>query len=340
MRYDRFVAPLATVGVMGGLAAESLAGLRVGKRFHNAGGAVRIGGYALLLLLPLGALVLGHPLRSAAAQIEAPPVTLLGVNILAKMGFGAFCGLEYVAIFAGESRSPQRTFARSVYLAAPVIVVMFVAGTAAVLAYVAPADIDLIAPIPQVLALATAGLGPAAHLASAVVVLFALAQVAAGSALLAGITRLPMVAGWDGLLPPWFMRLSPRSRVPVNSILFVSGVVVAFALLGLAGVGRQEAFQMLESASLVFWALTYLVMFAIPIVGRAPGLPRPAAWLRVAAASGFAMTLLFVVLSVFPIVNVKSTVAFGFKMVAVIGLANVLGVGLYVAERIRRSPEA
>jgi amino acid transporter len=206
-----------------------------------------------------------------------------------------------------------------------------------VLAYVAPPDIDLIEPIPQVLARATSGLGPAAHLASLVTVLAVAAQIANGSAMLAGTTRLPMVAGWDGILPAWFTRLSPRSRVPVNSILFVSGITLALALWGLAGVGHQEAFQLFMTSALVFWAITYLVMFAIPVLGRGVGLPRPPAWLRVAAASGFAMTLLFIVLSVFPIVEVESEAGFGVKLAGIVVGANAVGVAIYLAARRRRA---
>jgi amino acid transporter len=159
--------------------------------------------------------------------------------------------------------------------------------------------------------------------------------IAAGGVGLTGITRLPMVAGWDGLLPAWFMRLSPRSRVPVNSILFVSAVIAALSVLGLTGVEHQEAYQLFVNAGLLCWALTYLVMFAIPIMGRGPGMPRPPVWLRVAAASGWAMTLLFVVFAVVPIVRVVSAAAFGVKMVGVVAGANASGVGLYLAGKRR-----
>ena len=53
----------------------------------------------------------------------------------------------------------------------------------------------------------------------------------------------------------------------MNSIVFVGAVTFAFSLVGLIGVGKQEAFQLLWNASAIFYALTYLVMFAIPIVG-------------------------------------------------------------------------
>ena len=51
----------------------------------------------------------------------------------------------------------------------------------------------------------------------------------------------------------------------MNSILFVGAVTLAFSIVGLIGVGKQEAFQLLWNASAIFYALTYLVMFAIPL---------------------------------------------------------------------------
>src|SRR5205807_9424260 len=75
------------------------------------------------------------------------------LSILAKRGFGALRGVGYVAILAGECRSPARTIGRSVMVAAPLIAIMFILGTSSVLAFVQPDQIDLIAPIPQVLSL-------------------------------------------------------------------------------------------------------------------------------------------------------------------------------------------
>lgn len=342
MHHDRFVPAVASIALLAGFAATSLLGMRVGKRVHNAGGAVRMAVYGLLLALPVAALAFGHPLRADAGRGAAPPATLQSANLLAKMGFGAFSGFEYVAIFAGESKSPARAFARSVRIAAPIVVTMFVLGTASVLAFVAPDDIDLIAPIPQVLGVAARGWGPAGGLASVVMVLLIAGELAWGCAAFAGISRLPMVAGWDGLLPEWFGRLGARSRMPVHSILFVAIVTVALSLAGLAGVGHQEAYQLFSSAALVFYALTYLVMFAIPILprrARGEGMPAPPAWLRVACASGFASTLAFILLAVFPIVRVESRAAFAAKVSGVVLGANAVGAALYVAGR-RRARES
>ena len=58
----------------------------------------------------------------------------------------------------------------------------------------------------------------------------------------------------------------------------------------------------------MFYALTYVVMFAIPLFGFARRRAPPPLWLKVASASGLPMTLLYIVLSVFPIIQVASVV--------------------------------
>src|SRR5258708_33100733 len=90
-----------------------------------------------------------------------PPLTLLNVNILGKLAFLALGGFEYVAVFAGECRDPERTIGRSVVIAAPVIAAIFILGTSAVLSVVAPADLDLVKPLAQGLNIAGRPLGVA-----------------------------------------------------------------------------------------------------------------------------------------------------------------------------------
>src|SRR5436190_9150846 len=230
------------------------------------------------------------------------------------MGFGAFGGFEYVAIHAGESRNPVRTIGLSVAVAAPVIAVMFILGTSSVLALIPQDSIDLIAPIPQVLSAGFGPLGYAAGIAPLTIVVLLCVRVAQASVMFTGNTRVPMVAGWDGLLPAWFTRIHPRYSTPVNSILFVGVVTFGFSVAGLIGVGKQEAFQLLWNASATFYALTYLVMFALPLAGLKRTGARPPIWLKAAALSGFIMTLLYVALSIVPIIQVESRLTFALKV--------------------------
>jgi len=252
------------------------------------------------------------------------------------MGFGAFGGFEYVAIHAGETRSPSRTIGRSVMIAAPVIVLMFILGTSSVLALVPFDRIDLIAPIPQLLSEGFRPLGAASLVAPIGIVAMLGIRVAQSSVMFAGNTRLPMVAGWDGLLPQWFTRVHPRYKTPVNSIVFVGGATLAVSIAGLVGVGKQEAFQLLWNTSAIFYALTYLVMFAIPLAGlRGRAAPAPL-WVKACALSGLLMTLLFVTLSIVPIVEVESRLLFAAKILALIVVTNVIGLAIFHGKRPHR----
>ena len=318
------------VAILIGLVIVTIRGLSLGKWVHKAGGVLMLTTFALLR----GAAV-AQPCARVARRVTIPLATampvmsLLSLNIAAKMGFGALGGFEYVAIHAGECRNPERSIARSVALAAPIICVMFILGTSSVLALVPMDEIDLIAPIPQVLSDRLRQRSATARRSRRSTILVAAVHaVAQSSVMFAGNTRLPMVAGWDGLLPPWFTRMHATYRTPVNSILFVGVVTLAFSIAGLIGVGKQEAFQLLWNASAIFYALTYLVMFAIPIAGARP--LRGPAWLTLAAISGFVMTLAFVVLSILPIVQVESWWSFALKICTVIAATNAVGVALFM----------
>lgn len=329
-----FVA-LAAAVILALMVVSSTVGLSVGKWIHNAGGVMMLTIFAALLLLPVLGVATGHLRAYHPFRASVPPATLLNLNILGKMGFGALGGFEYVAILAGETRSPARSVGRSVLIATPVIALLFILGTSTVVAYVPTADIDLIAPMAQVLRVGTGPFGVAGPLVTAAILTTLATRVAQASVSFTAVARLPMVAGWDRLLPEWFSRLHPRYRTPVNAIVLVGVCSFAFAALSLVGVGQAEAFQLLFNASGIFYALTYVVMFAIPLFGLRRVAPRPPLWLRALSASGLLMTLLYVALSVFPIIRVESVATFALKILLVIVAANAVGVGILASARRR-----
>jgi len=324
---------LVTCSLVAFLIVVTTLGLGIGKWFQNAGGVVQIVIFGTLILIPFasvrsGALDAYHPLAMAV-----PAVSFFSLNIFGKMSFGAFSGFEYVAILAGECKSPARSIGRSVLIASPIVALMFILGTSAILAYASPEQVDLVGPIPQVLSIAFRRFAWAGIVGPIVILLLVGRQLGACTLAVAGSTRLPMVAGWDHLLPQWFSRLHPKYKTPVNSILFVAAMILVTGLASLAGVGRQEAFQILDNSSGIFYSLTYLVMFALPLIGLRKSGVRPPWWLRGAAVSGFAVTLLYSVLSIFPIIPVASLLAFSAKVGGVILTANLIGASLYWWEK-------
>lgn len=329
---------VVSAAVIGALVFLSVVGLGVGKWIHKAGGALMLITFAAVLLLPLlklfnGSLAEYHPLRA-----EMPALSLMSLNLLGKMGFGALGGFEYVAIHAGECRDPVRAISRSVVLAAPVIAVMFILGTSSMLALIPQDRIDLIAPIPQLLSEGFGSLSFAAVIAPLTILALLCIRVAQSSVMFAGNTRLPMVAGWDRLLPNWFTKLHSKYKTPVNSILFVGAATLALGVAGLIGVGKQEAFQLLWNASGLFYALTYLAMFAIPLVGLRNVQPGVPLWLKATALSGLLMTLIYVGVSVVPIIQVESRSIFALKISGLIVTTNIIGLGVYLLFGKKRGP--
>lgn len=323
--------------IIGTLIVITVIGLGVGKWVHKAGAVLMLLIFAAILILPLlnlanGSITEYHPFRT-----EMPVLSLMTLNLLGKMGFGALGGFEYVAIHAGEARDPVRTIGRSVVVAAPIIALMFIFGTGSVLSLIPQDQIDLIAPVPQVLSVGFGPLGFIAGIASLTIVAMLSIRLAQSSVMFGGNTRLPMVAGWDNLLPSWFTKIHAKYKTPVNSILFVGAATLVMGIVGLIGVGKQEAFQILWNASGVFYALTYLVMFAIPLIGlRSSGVKVPI-WLKIAAFSGFAMTLLYVALSIVPIIPVENPLIFAVKIGGLIVVTNLIGLGVYLAARRRNA---
>jgi amino acid transporter len=315
--------------VVGALVWLTVVGLRVGKWVHTIGGVLMLTIFAMIIALPwisvanetLGAF---HPLATAT-----PVISLMSLNLLGKMGFGAFSGFEYVAIHAGECRDPVKSITKATAIAAPITVIMFILGTSSVLGMIPNDDIDLIAPIPQLLSVGFGPLGGVAAIVPLTLSAMIAIRFAQASVNFAGSTRLPMVAGWDSLLPAWFTRLSDKYKTPVNSILFVGAATFVLSSLGLLGVGKQEAFQLLWNSAGIFYALTYLAMFAIPLVGLKHAQVRPPWWVKLCAMSGFLMTAMYVSLSVLPIIPVGSRTVFAVKIIGLIAVTNLIGLALY-----------
>ena len=313
-----------------GMVLAATRGLGLGKWIHNVGALVHLLTFAILIVLPLVAFsaATGGEYRPFAMQF--PTFTEYNINVASKLALGALTGFEYIAILAGETRSPARNIGRSVVIASPIIALMFILGTSSVVAFVPRDQIDLIGPIPQVLSIGFRSLGWVGTIGSIAILGITVRTIALMSIYFAGNTRLPMVAGWDRLLPGWFSRLHPKYKTPVNSILFVGAVTIVLAVLSLMGVHAQEAFQLIDNAGGVFYALTYLVLFAIPLFGmKALGVKAPW-WLKIACASGFIVTLVYIRFAIVPITEVGSLLSFALKIIVTVLLANAIGVTIYV----------
>ncbi len=160
---------------------------------------------------------------------------------------------------------PETQFAPLRSAHGPIIALIYILATSAILAFVPPSAEDVIAPIPQALSRGLASLWPHAH------------RSASGSAvspdllfghLLRLFHREHAAADGRGMGPSsarWFSRLHPRYKTPINSVLFLGAATLVVALAALIGVGQQESYDLLLTWSFTFYGIAYLALFAIPI---------------------------------------------------------------------------
>jgi amino acid transporter len=196
------------------------------------------------------------------------------------------------------------------------------------LAHVPSERIDLIAPIAQILGASIGSSATVAILNGTAILALLFAYFTQTVACVAQVSRLPMVAGWDGVFPAWFSQLHPRFRTPVRSLVLVVGACLVFGALSLVQVGEQEATQLLVGAGMACSGCYYLAMFAVVLMGRLEAGKAPL-WLKIGAGTAAAVTVLSVVLQVVPILDVASPGVFAAKVAGVVLLINAAGIAVY-----------
>jgi len=327
-----------TVVLFAVILCVNIPGFGIGRWVAHFGTAVTV-----LVTLLLMTLLFYHPHASAAHphvdpqapfSLAMPALTLFSLNLFSKIAFNALSGLEQVAVFAGETRDAGRTIMRSAWIGAPIIAIIYILMTGSVLAYTPAAKVDLTGPVPQLLAAAFAG-GAAGGidwglvLGRGTILVLAIALVAQYSVLVAETSRLPMVAGWDRLLPAWFTRLDPRWKTPTRSLAVIVLLAIVLGLLSIYGTGAQEAFQVVTSVGNIGYGIYYLLMFAIPLLAGDRFGVRAGFWLKAAALSGLAMTMLAMAFNLLPIVEVASKWVFAAKVVGASLVMNLVGIAIY-----------
>ena len=221
-----FVA-LSSALILSLMVVTSTIGLSVGKWVHNTGGIFMITIFGAVVLLPVDRPAHRHarripslphaPSRALALQPEHPRED--GLRRARRLRVHGHPGRRDQGAGAIRRR-------RSVFIAAPVIALMFVLGTSTVVAYVPTNDIDLIGPVAQVLRVGYGPFGIAAPLVTVAILMTLAMRVGQASVAFTAVTRLPMVAGWDHMLPAWFSRLHATYKTPVNSIMLVGAALV------------------------------------------------------------------------------------------------------------------
>jgi glutamate:GABA antiporter len=284
-------------------------GLRIGKWLHNVGA---VGSYlpgVVIVALGVVAVLTRPPANPFTPATLTPDLSKISeLNLWAAIAF-AFAGLELSATLGGEIRDPRRTLPRSVLLAAPLIVLVYVAGTGAILWLVPQKDVNVVSGLLQGVAAGAKGLGPIV----AWVVPFAAAANALGNlgcvgAWLTGCARVAFVVGLDRYVPPAFGRIHPRWGTPYVAILVQAALSTIFLFVSVIGKGTTvgRAYLVLLDTMLLVYFIPYCYMFLTFLVfgvGRRAGaadLPRRPLRTLVVGVCGLAVTIFAMVVATIP----------------------------------------
>lgn len=102
---------------------------------------------------------------------------------------------------------------------------------------------------------------------------------------------------------------------------------MVLVVLSMRGVNAQESSQLLVIGSVAHYAIAYMALFAIPLSGAVP-LP---GWLKPVALVGLLASVLSLCAIVYPVVNVVGKWAYAARIIGVVMVANLAGVGIYWA---------
>jgi amino acid transporter len=185
---------------------------------------------AIMVMIKIGVLVLfvviGLTGWNSDNLADFTPFGLSGVLSAAGLIFFSFIGLDAVSTAGEEVKNPRRNLPLAIIIALVVVTGLYV-----VIALVAVAAQPLNefegqeAGLAAILEKVTGSPWPATVLAAgAVISIFSVTLI-----VMYGQTRILFVMGRDGMLPPLFHRLNPRSQTPVPATVVVAVVVALLA---------------------------------------------------------------------------------------------------------------
>jgi amino acid transporter len=284
----------------------NVVGLRIGRWLQNLGA---IGSYlpgVAIVLLGAYALLTRAPANEFTVRTMMPDLGKVAeLNLWASIAF-AFAGLELSATLGGEVAAPRRTLPRSVLIAAPLIALIYLAGTGAILWLIPQRDVNLVSGLLQGIAAGIRDLGPAlAWVVPVCAAANALGNIGCSGAWLAGSARVAFVAGLDRYVPSAFGRLHPHWGTPYVAILVQASLSTIFLLV--SGVGRgttvEQLYLRLLDTMLLVYFIPYLYLFLGYLVfGLLKPAGEPIRGLRttVVGLSGLVLTLFAMVVACIP----------------------------------------
>lgn len=303
----------------------NMVGLKTGRWLQNAGA---VGTYVPGLLL------VGLGIYAAMTRPSATPLSLrtlvpdLGnlseLNLWASIAF-AFAGVELCAVMGDEIHDPRKTLPRSIYLSAPFVAFLYIAGTLAVLWLIPTNDVNIVSGFLQAIAVGAKDLGwGVTWLPIAGAALYVVGNIGGVGAWLTGPARVAFVIGLDRYFPPAFGKIHPRWKTPYVVLLTQAVLATIFLILSVLGKGTtvEKAYLVILDTMLLVYFIPYIYLFLCYLKGGT------AKGRRFVGFSGLALTLFAMGVATVPPPDTDPWV-FRLKVIGGAGFFVVLGLLIY-----------
>jgi amino acid transporter len=253
----------ASLGLLATAVLFNIIGLDIGKWLQNAGGVSTY--VPLVMLVGIGTYLALH--RGSATHFSwkstLPVWNWDTVNFWSNIAF-AFTGMELVCAMSEEIREPRKTFPRAIYASTGLIAVIYILGTMALLWLLPAEQIDPRNGVFGGISFGSAALG-IAWFGMLAALLVTVGNAGGVGATVAGVARVPFVAGIDHYLPSYFGKIHPKWKTPYISILIQAVISAAILVLSQINATVIGAYQFLVSMSVILYFIPFLYMYAAAI---------------------------------------------------------------------------
>ncbi|HKV73201.1 MAG TPA: APC family permease [Gemmatimonadales bacterium] len=307
-----------TLGMLWFAVALNIVGVSTGKWLQNVGAFGSLLPGTVLAGLGLYALAHGPSATPMGARDLVPDLgNFSEINLWASIAF-AFAGLELAPVMAGETRDPARSLPRSILLAAPFILALYIIGTVALLILVPSKDVNIVSGFLQGISVGAGKLGVGPWLAVVCAAMFVIGNLGGIGAWLSGPARVALMIGLDRYFPPAFGKIHPRWRTPYMAILFQALFAMAVLFVSVLGKGTtvEKAYLIVLDTMLLVYFIPYIYMFLAYLkftrLHPTPTASRPKALL--VGGSGLLLTVLAMVVAMVPPSDTPSVALFELKV--------------------------
>ena len=341
-----YVLPV-TLGTLWIATLINIVGLGTGKWLQNAGGiGTYVPGLILILLGVYGAITAPPANEFSLATLKPDLNNLPALNLLASIAF-AFAGLELASTMADEVENPRRNLPRSIFISAPLIAVIYIVGTAAVLWRLPNKDINVVSGFLQAIKTGADNISPTlGWVAPLCAALYSIGNLGSVGAWLIGPARVAFVIGLDRYFPKTFGVVHPRWHTPYVAILVQATLATIFLLLSVLGKGTnvEDVYLILLDTQILIYFIPYLYLFIVFLIHRrrsenatqvvlAPG-GSIGGWLI--GLSGMIVTLFAMIIATIPPPDIGDSLLFRLKVIGgALGFVLIGGL-IYGCARLKK----